>query len=93
MKRAKAVEVNYHEFLSNLRRATDVGGKIERKERDKWNEYIKKHDIKEAAFLRAGAAKFANVIPVIIDHGVEWDGIYVYSKDDEACLKWIVEEV
>lgn len=94
MKRARVVEVNYHDFLSKLQRATDVGGKIEKKmDKEKWNEYIKKHDIKEAAFLKAGAAKFSNVIPVVIDHDAEWDGIYLYSKDDEACLKWVVEEV
>lgn len=94
MKRARVVEVNYHDFLTKLQRATDVGGKIEKKmDKEKWNEYINKHNIKEAAFLKAGEAKFSNVIPVAIEYGDEWDGIYIYSKDEEACLKWVEEEI
>ncbi len=92
MKRARLAEVYYYDFVSKLRRATDVGGKIEPTNKAKWNSYIKDHDIKEAAFLRAGGAKLSNVIPVIIDYGDDWDGIYIYSKDEEACLKWVVEE-
>ncbi len=93
MKRAKLVEVHYYDFVNKLQRATDVGGKIEPKDKTTWANYINEYDIKEAAFLRAGAAKFSNVTPVIINHGGDWDGIYIYSKDEEACLKWVVEEI
>lgn len=91
MKRARIIEVNYHDFLAKLQRAADIEGKIEKTEKEKWSKYIRTHNIKEAAFLKAGAAKFSNVTPVIIDHDDEWDGIYLYSKDDEACLKWVVD--
>ena len=82
-----------YDFVNKLQCATDVGGKIEPTDKEKWGSYIKEHDIKEAAFLKSGAVKFSNVTPVIIDHSSDWDGIYIYSKDEEACLKWVIEEV
>ncbi len=69
MRRAKLVEVHYYDFVNKLQRATDVGGKIEPTNKAKWGSYIREHDIKEAALLKSGGAKFSNVTPVIIDHG------------------------
>lgn len=88
MARQRIAEVNYYEFMANLRRATDAGGRIEPTDREKWAAYIKSKNVNEVAFLHLAGKKYSNVKGVIIDQGGDWDGFYAYSVDDEACLKW-----
>ena len=92
MKQARLIDVDYYDFQVKLQKAVDVGGRIEPREKEKWSQYIKEHNIKEAAFLRMGDAKYEKAKPVIIDHGSSWDGIYMYSKDAEAVLKWVEDD-
>jgi hypothetical protein len=36
--------------------------------------------------------KFENATPVIIAEGTDTDGLYFFSKDDEACLRLVALE-
>lgn len=84
----RIVEKDYHDFMEKLREATDTGTRIEPREKEKWAEYVKEHGIRDLSFVAIGKNKYENVIPVIINSGDEWDGMYVYSKDEAAVLKW-----
>ena len=91
MRRAHMKEVNYYEFQMHLRDATDKGCRIEKGQKEAWKAYLKELDIKEIAAISIGNLQFESVIPVIINCSGGWDGFYVYSKDNEAVLKYILE--
>jgi len=93
MKRAKLVEVDYHDFSKKLQRAADAGERITPKEKEAWRRYIREHDVKEAAMRRTGESKLSSVTAVIINNDSDWGGVYIYATDEEVCLKWEVEEV
>jgi hypothetical protein len=86
--RAKVIDFDYYQFIGLLRRATNAGARIEKKEAG-WAEYIKSHGINEIAASAIARQKFEKSAAVIINEGKETDGLYFYSKDDEACLRLI----
>lgn len=88
MARPKIVDVDYYEFKDHLAKATREGGRIEKSDKERWKAYVKQHQINEVAMLHWGRSKYDTVEAVILDCGNEWDGFYVYSKDEEAALKW-----
>jgi len=90
MGRPKVVDVDYYQFRDKLKRATDAGGRIERKDRDRWRQYVQQHGFSETALEAWGKIKFVlgKTKLVAIDHGSDWDGVYAYSEEDEACMKW-----
>lgn len=92
MGRPRIVEVDYYEFQRRLQRASDVGKRIDKTEKEKWSQYVKDHEVNEIAMNSWGRSKFENTQPVIINDGSSWEGFYVYSSDDEAVLKWEREE-
>lgn len=92
MGRPRIVEVNYFDFKKHLRQATDVGGRIEKSQKDQWKAYLKEHKINEVAMMHWGKSRFAEVKGVILDCGNDWDGFYCYSEMEEAVLKWTREE-
>ena len=92
MARARIVAVDYYEFTKNLRKAADNGTRIEKSQKEKWEAYVAEHKINEIAMHSWGRSKFGGSTPVIIDSGSDADGYYVYSKDEEAALKWAWEE-
>jgi len=83
----RIVEVDYHDFMEQLRIARDTGKRIEPIDKEEWAEYVKDRGIRDTSFMAIGKNKYENVIPVVINGG-EWDGMYVYSKDEAAVLKW-----
>jgi hypothetical protein len=85
----RIVQVNYHEFLAALRRAGDVGARIDPTERQRWSDWVRANDVKEAAFRTVGSNQFEGLVPVIIDDGSDWTGYFLYSRRDEACLRWV----
>ena len=92
MGRPKIVEVDYYEFSSRLRKAIDSGRRLEKTDQPAWDEYVKEHNVNEIAMQSWGRSKFSGTQPVIIADGSTWDGFYVFSKEDEAVLKWTVED-
>ncbi|MFK8017740.1 MAG: hypothetical protein AB8G17_20105 [Gammaproteobacteria bacterium] len=93
MPRARIIAVDYYEFTKSLRKAADKGNRIEKSQADKWKAYVDEHKINEIAMHSWGRSKFGGSTPVIINAGSDADGYYVYSKDEEAALKWVWEEL
>ncbi len=87
MARAKVVEFDYYQFIGLMRRATDAGKRIDKADGSRWTDYVKSHGINEVGATAIARQKFEQAIPVIIDEGLETDGLYFYSKNDEGCLR------
>ena len=88
MARAKVIDFDYYQFIGLLRRATDSGARIEKKD-PRWAEYVKAHAINEVAASSIAKQKFETATPVIINEGKDTDGLYFYSKNEEACLRLV----
>ena len=86
MARGKVVETDYYEFSKLLRRAGDGGQRIDKTD-PRWAEYVKTNGINEVAATAIANQKFENAVPVIIAEGKDTDGLYFYSKNDEAALR------
>ena len=86
MARGKVVEFDYYEFSKLLRRATDGNARLDKAD-PRWAEYVKSHAINEVAATAIALQKFEGAVPVIIAEGKDTDGLYFYSKNEEACLK------
>jgi len=86
--RAKVVDFDYYQFIGLLRRATDAGNRLERGNAG-WEEYIKSHGINEIAATAIARQKFESPAAVIINEGQDSDGLYFYSKNEEACLRLV----
>ncbi|MGH8137952.1 MAG: hypothetical protein ACREVV_07125 [Steroidobacteraceae bacterium] len=88
MARAKVIDFDYYQFIGLLRRATDSGARIEKGD-PRWAEYVKTHGINEVAASSIARQKFETATPVIISEGKDTDGLYFYSKNEEACLRLV----
>lgn len=86
MARGKVVEFDYYEFSKLLRRASDSNARIDKGDA-RWAPYVKEHGINEVAATAIAHQKFEGAVPVIIAEGKETDGLYFFSKNEEACLK------
>lgn len=91
MARSKVVDFDYYQFIGLLRRATDAGARIEKNDA-RWAEYVKAHGINEVAASAIARQKFENAVAVIIAEGGATDGLYFYSKNEEACLRLVAIE-
>ena len=92
MARPKIVEVDYYQFSERLRRATDAGKRLEKSDQPEWDNFVAAQNVNEVAMASWGRSKFENTTPVIINDGGSWQGYYVFSKEDEACLKWTLTD-
>ena len=88
MPRGKVAEFDYYDFSKMLRRATDTGARIDKGDA-RWANYVKTHGINEVAATAIALQKFEAAVPVIIAEGKDTDGLYFYSKNDEACLRLV----
>jgi len=86
MARGKMAEFDYYEFTKLLQRASDAGARIDPGD-PRWADYVKTHGINEVAATAIARQKFEQSVPVILAEGRDTDGLYFYSRDDEACLK------
>jgi len=86
--RAKVIDFDYYQFIGLLRRATDSGARIEKGDA-RWVEYVKAHQINEVAASSIAKQKFEKAVPVIINEGRDTDGLYFYSKNEEACMRLV----
>ncbi len=85
------IDVDYYSFRQLLRQATDRGGRVEKRDAERWQGYIKNHNINEVGARAIAASRFDSVTPVIIDLGGETDGLYFYSDMEEGCLRLIAQ--
>jgi hypothetical protein len=88
MARGKVVEFDYYEFSKLLRRASDAGQRIDKSD-SRWADYVKNNGINEVAATAIAQQKFEKPVPVILAEGKETDGLYFYSKNEEACLRLV----
>jgi hypothetical protein len=91
MARSKVVEIDYYQFVTLLRRASDTGKRIDRTDA-RWKETIKAQGINEVAATAIARQKFERAVPVILAEGRETDGLYFYSQDEEGCLRLVTLE-
>ncbi len=92
MAQASIVEVDYYQLVEKMKRAADANCLIERKDKEKWKAYISEHGVRDTSLEAFGKVKFMSGKPqlIAINQGDEaWDGCYVFSKEDEAALKWL----
>jgi hypothetical protein len=88
MGRPRITEINYHDFVSALRRAVSDGTRLEPIERAKWSAWVKANKVKEAAFRSFCKGQYDDLKPVILDTDESWRGYYLISDVEEVCLKW-----
>lgn len=88
MARPRIVDVDYFQFQRALRKAIDTGQRIDVSDKDRWLAWVRANHVKEAAFKSFAAGKYEGLSPVIIDAEDEWRGYYLFSTEEEACLKW-----
>ena len=88
MARPKVKEVDYFQFLEQLKLAGDAGRRIDPADKARWKAYVQSRGIQEAATMVFAKAKAEVVKSAIIDGG-DWDGYYVYGPDDHLCLKYV----
>ena len=90
MGQARILEIEYHDFLEILQRATDSKKKIDIADKIRWRNYVREHKVPEGGMgvkAKAGAMS-GNTRSVIIDDAGTDDGYYIYSSDDLFCLKF-----
>ncbi len=86
MARAKVVDFDYYQFLRIMQRAGNAGQRIDSGD-SRWADYVRDNKINEVAATAIARQKFENPSAVIIAEGSDTDGLYFFSKDDEACLR------
>ncbi|MGL6222016.1 MAG: hypothetical protein ACRC6L_00375 [Steroidobacteraceae bacterium] len=86
MARAKVVDFDYYQFLRILQRASSAGQRVDKSDA-RWADVVRDQKINEIAATAIARQKFEKPTAVIIAEGTENDGLYFYSKDDEACLR------
>jgi len=67
MARPRIVDVDYHQFLAALRKASDTGQRIEVGDKTRWLAWVRDNHVKEAAFRTFAQGKYEGLEPVIID--------------------------
>lgn len=90
MGQPRIIEVPYQEFLAILRRATDLKKKIDTVDKERWNKFVRENKVPEAGMAvkaRAGAMSGKTKV-VIIEGAGTTDGYYIYSSEDQYCLKY-----
>ena len=92
MNKPRIYSVNYFDFVTALRKAGIDGHRIEKTDKQRWAGYVRSHQVPEAAMGKyaesmgvGGRLEF-----VIINDNQKWEGYYVYSKDDQFCVKFDV---
>ena len=85
------IGVDYYSFRQLLKAATDRGRRIEKRERTRWDAYVKTHQINEVAAIAIASKRFDDPQAVIIDLGGDHDGLYIFSDLEEGCLRLTYE--
>ncbi|WP_440996016.1 hypothetical protein [Arhodomonas sp. SL1] len=92
MARARLVEVDYYSFRQLLREAANRGGRIDKRDANRWADYVKTYNINEVGATAIARQRFEEPTPVIINLGGTRDGLYLYSDIEEGCLRLVVQD-
>ena len=92
MNKPRIYSVNYFDFVTALRKAINAGHRIDKTEKQLWAGYVRKNKIPEAAMSKNAESMQVGgrVESVIINDNGEWEGYYVYSKEDQFCVRYDV---
>ncbi len=90
MAQPRVIDVDYYRLIAEIKSARNVKGVIEKQDKEKWQQYVADHNIRESSMLAFGKVKFTSgkTKLIAIQCGSSWDGCYAYSIDDEAALKY-----
>ena len=90
MGQRRIIEIHYPEFQKALRSATNQKKKILPADKEAWKAYVRKHNIPEAGFkVRANSGTLSGQTDAVIIEGTgENDGYYLYSADEQFCMKF-----
>jgi len=90
MGQPRIIEVDYAAFMAILRQATNSKKKIDVADRERWNRFVKEHNVPEAGMAVKGkaGAMSGKTKTVIVEGMGKADGYYLYSTDDVFCLKF-----
>lgn len=84
--------VLFHPFMEVLKKAAANGHRIEPVDKQAWAKYIREHKIPIAGLLVYGQSMSESIRPVVIVGQGEWDGLYMYSTDDEVSARFVPPE-
>lgn len=90
MGKRRIIEIHYPDFVRATQAAVRLKKKIMPSEKEAWQAYVRKHDVPEAGFrVHANAGTMlGKVDAVIIDGAGDIDGYYLYSADEQFCMKF-----
>ena len=90
MSERRVYELAYPELAVILRNATNKKKKIEKSDREEWKAYVKKHNVPEAVLMYRGkSATLSGKVEAVIVEGMgKSDGYFVFSSDEQFCLKF-----
>lgn len=91
MARARMIEVDYYNFRQLLKEATNRGARIDKRDKRRWEAYIKEHNLNEVSATAIARSRFEEPTPVIVDLGRDQDGLYLYSDLEEGCLHLVTQ--
>jgi hypothetical protein len=80
--------------MNALKSAANSGNRIEKTQKQSWIAYVRKNKVPEGAMRKHAELMGVGgrLDPVIINDDGAWEGYYVYSKDDQFCVKFDVRE-
>ncbi len=90
MNSPRIYSVYYFDFVTALRKATNAKLRIDKAEKQRWTDYVRKNKVPEAAMGKQAESMSVGgkIESVIINDDGEWEGYYVYSNDDQFCVKY-----
>ena len=94
MRKVRIYPVNYMYFTTALQAATNAGHRIEMTEKQRWADYVRSNKVPEAAMRKEAESMSVGgrLKSVIINDDGKWEGYYVYSQDDQFCVKFDIHE-
>lgn len=86
------IQTDYYGFRQLYREALGRGAAISQTDDSRWRDYIAAHSINEFGALAIARGRMSGPVPVIVALGEDRDGFYVYSEDDEICLRLVFQD-
>jgi hypothetical protein len=90
MAQPRIVEVDYYTFQAKLKAAAAAGARIEKTDGARWQEYVRARKVNLYTIQAWAKVRFTgdDLKLAAIDAGSDWDGMYVWSEEDERAARW-----
>ena len=88
MSRPIVEQLIFAEFKRAVERASVAGTRITPQERERWDQYVAKHKVREINFQAYARGMYPSLEPLILDENPPWGGYYMWSQDLEVVLRW-----